>query len=99
MFVFTSTLFSPLVYQENEAKRCSQLQSERGDSSEPSLEKWIFKKSKGGNSVTKFSICDETEWKSLFKNPPGMQSVASLPPSLIPPTPDSLLECNFQDWS
>ncbi|XP_037799032.1 zinc finger matrin-type protein 5-like isoform X1 [Penaeus monodon] len=87
------------VYQENEAKRCSQLQSERGDSSEPSLEKWIFKKSKGGNSVTKFSICDETEWKSLFKNPPGMQSVASLPPSLIPPTPDSLLECNFQDWS
>ncbi|XP_027232029.1 zinc finger matrin-type protein 5 isoform X1 [Penaeus vannamei] len=86
------------VYQENEAKQCSQLQSERGDSSEPSLKKWITKKLEGGDSDPKFSIHDETEWEVVFKNSSRMQSVASLPPSLIPPTPDSLLECDLQDW-
>lgn len=86
------------MYQENEAKQCSQLQSERGDSSEPSLKKWITKKLEGGDSDPKFSIHDETEWEVVFKNSSRMQSVASLPPSLIPPTPDSLLECDLQDW-
>ncbi|XP_042881656.1 zinc finger matrin-type protein 5-like [Penaeus japonicus] len=82
------------VYQENEAKRSSKLLSEGRNSSEPSLEKWISKTLTGGDSATKFNIHDETELEVLFKN----RSLASLPPSLILPTPESLLDCNFQDW-
>lgn len=87
-------IFFSSVYQENEAKRSSKLLSEGRNSSEPSLEKWISKTLTGGDSATKFNIHDETELEVLFKN----KSLAPLPPSLILPTPESLLDCNFQDW-
>ncbi|KAK8754319.1 hypothetical protein OTU49_015560 [Cherax quadricarinatus] len=64
---------------------------------EPSLESWLSRKEQKVQSTSDYPVEDSTDWELKYTIPPNVV-VSCLPPSLIPPSAESLLQYEFVDW-
>ena len=65
---------------------------------EPAINKWESRliDHKGQSSHQAVDVVDD--FKEKYKLPDKMKEYNTLPPSLIPPSIENLVTCNFEDW-
>ncbi|KAG7170044.1 zinc finger matrin-type protein 5-like [Homarus americanus] len=84
--------------EEDNAARKRKLPTLVKDGKEPSLEGWQSMREIQMQPSSDYSVEDLAHWELKYTLPPSLKDVAFLPPSLIPPSSESLLQCEFTEW-
>lgn len=84
--------------EEDEAVRKSKLPTQVKNGEEPTLETWLSKRKEHLQSPTDYRMEDTSKWEFKYSIPSSLENISYLPPSLIPPSAESLLQSTFQDW-
>nr|XP_045603755.1 zinc finger matrin-type protein 5-like [Procambarus clarkii] len=83
--------------EEEAAVKRSKLPSLVKSGNEPSLESWLSEREQV-QSASNYPMESISKWELKYVIPQALQAMFCLPPSLIPPSAESLLDCDFVDW-
>ncbi len=80
-------------------RKAAELKAKRKHENPPSLEEWLAKRAKKlDKSESPSEVKVSAPMLPQYQLPVYLQGISNLPPSVIPPVSDCLIDSNIQGW-